>query len=865
LGFIYSIISSLLVKTLHILLIFFLLCGPAFSQLSQPGIPESYRLGSKKEEIIPSKGLNVIDTAYLLAEDKEKGIQNRFGVVEQMEVNIKKEGLATNIDGKGTIWQYELTSQAAYSLGIHFSTFHLPEGATVFIYNEARTHIAGAFTSINNCALNQLPVAGFRGQNAIIEYFEPLNSTFPGELTIGAVSQAYRNLLQPNPNRIGINCPEGAQWQDIKHAVCLMTFFDTQYSYECTGFLVNNMREDGTPYFQTANHCINNSNLAATLVTYFNYENSTCTSSDAMDTMTLAGATISATSDYSDFTLLLLNEYPPSRYFPYFAGWDASNAAPQTGTTIHHPSGTPKCISLDANPPTTYPFSITWQDNNVVTNTTLANTNWEILLTSGIIESGSSGSPLFNEKQLAIGQLHGGTGTDDFYGKFSISWNQSTIPGRQLMHWLDPDNTGTLNLQGTYMTVKPLARFSTIFTKVCKGAPIQFKDQSKFAPKQWKWNITPSGYYFANGTNSNSQNPEIVFFKDGNYSVSLTIANDYGSDSLLKTDYISAGNIQVTLTGLPADGVVCGCNLNDYSMIASGADSYSFKIERTDKISQGSIFNQLYLSLIPAEKKNGSFNSWITVTGTQGTCIVSDSLLLKVSMPPNDDIENAIMLSPGTNGIYSNFCASVQSNEPYPSTSSCLSSDSWCPVLVNPDSVLSHTIWFTFVGPPNGLITIDTRGFNDRIAIYEALNYGDILANTTSYKIIAANDDRSTSDLTAFLQNIVVNPNKTYWMQLDGYNKATGDCTISLLGNSIEVYPNPSSGIFNIIFSTMADGVADVQIYSPVGTMVYSEKFNVTLIANHFTFDLSTLSQGIYFIQAKINGTITQAKLMYVK
>src|SRR5664279_3624818 len=133
-----------------------------------------------------------------------------------------------------------------------------------------------------------------------------------------------------------------------------MTFNDSTFLYYCTGFLVNNVKEDGTPYFQTANHCISTNSQAATLVTYFNYENSTCTSSDATTNQTLSGATLKATNSYSDFTLLLLNEYPPASYLPYYAGWDASSRSPQNGTCIHHPEGTPKCIALAYKAPTSY-------------------------------------------------------------------------------------------------------------------------------------------------------------------------------------------------------------------------------------------------------------------------------------------------------------------------------------------------------------------------------------------------------------------------------------------------------------------------------------------------------------------------------
>ena len=62
------------------------------SQLSEPGWPESFLVKTKAAAIIPIKVLNAIDTSYLLAEEAQKGIPNRYGIVQQMDIDIKKDG-----------------------------------------------------------------------------------------------------------------------------------------------------------------------------------------------------------------------------------------------------------------------------------------------------------------------------------------------------------------------------------------------------------------------------------------------------------------------------------------------------------------------------------------------------------------------------------------------------------------------------------------------------------------------------------------------------------------------------------------------------------------------------------------------------
>jgi PKD repeat protein len=838
-----------MIKQFFLCTILFFTFHRVSSQISVPGIPESFLLPTKKSADIPRKVLDAIDTSRLLAEDKRLEIPNRYGVVQSMNIDIKTEGVQTKIEGKGTIWQYEVNSLQAYSLGISFGKFYLPGGSTLFIYNQAHSHISGAFTSLNNNSLQQLTIADFGGQNVIIEYFEPLHPAFPGQLVIASVSQAYKNLLKATSTRININCTEGDSWQDLKHAVCCMTFHDTQYSYFCTGFLVNNVKEDGTPYFQTANHCINSDAEAKTLVTYFNYENSTCTSSDASLSQTLSGATVKATSSYSDFTLLLLNEYPPASYFPFYAGWDASSRNPKNGTCIHHPMGSAKCIALDNSAPTTYESRIQWTDGNNKIVYSAADTHWEVKFDAGQTEEGSSGSPLFDDNQRVIGQLHGGTPIDDFYGKFSLSWNHSALSSSQLKSWLDPDNSGTLYMNGFSGASKPKAMFSTNPTRICPGSPIAFSDKSKYNPTSWIWDVQPSSYRYANGTTKSSQNPEIIFDSTGNYSISLTVLNSNGADSLTKINYISAGDIQVKLSGIPGDSIICGCNLNNYRVAASGATNYTFSVERPDKMNYRIDSDSIYLSLLSAEKKNGSFNSWLKVTGTQGACISKDSVEMKISIPVNDDIENAIRLKPGRNSAYSNFCASVEPNEVTPSS-----------------HPLMNTIWFSFLGPSNGIINIDTHGFNDRIAVYSASSYSDLLSgNKYSYTLLATNDDRSVEDNSSFIGKLSVDPYKIYWLQVDGSAGSTGSCVIDLSSNSIEVFPNPTSGVFNVIVSNDEEVTAEIKIVSTTGSELYSSKLNVSKENNSFTFNLSSYPAGLYYVIVSTNGSNMKAKLLLVK
>lgn len=835
----------------------------AKAQIRVKGTPESFSRAKRELTNIPVFRLDSLPIQQMRDEDQKFMIDNRYGIVQQCAIDLKEMGVKTEIPGKGNIWQFTIKGENALSLGINFKAYNLPKGATVFMYDSTETHTRGAFTDQNNNPEHQLPIAEFPGNNLTIEYFEPSTAEFSGELVVGAVSQAYLDINSTSATRIGINCPQGANWQTEKTCVCRMTYHDSKYSYFCSGALINNVREDGKPYFLTANHCIDTEAEANTLVTYFNYENSSCSSSDASTSQTLSGATLKSGSSYSDFSLLLLNEYPAEEYNAYYAGWDVQGKNPESGVCIHHPAGTPKCITTDKDQIISYAYATKWTDSsgNVIS-TTPANTHWVSGFDEGSTEGGSSGSPLFDQNKHIVGQLHGGSTSQGIYGKLSLSWDYYTDYSEQLAHWLDPDNTGKKVLDGIGQR-PPIANFAAEIQQVCVNAPITFTDASKNNPTQWTWTIQPASYSFTNGTNASSQNPQIIFQKEGIYSVTLTAANKYGSNQKTQSNYIVAkSKLDVKFLRIDQESTICGCNLTTLPLIASGAYSYTYKVSNKEMIEATAYDDSLHLALSSKAEGGQPFDSWVKVTGTHGTCSASDSILLHVIIQPNDNAAHATNLSLGRNTGYSNRCATVETNEPSPSASEILP-NSWSYDTGNTSGVLNNSVWFTFHAPSTGIVSINTSGFDDQIAVYEATSYSTLLSGISSnHTLLSANDNRSSSDKTAAIENLTLEPGKQYWLQVDGNSAAYGDLTIDLISNSIEVYPNPSTGIFNLIIANPFTGYADVVVSDLQGRELFKKQYLASLTSNKFTIDLSAYTKGMYLLNVRINGSTLSKKLI---
>lgn len=127
---------------------------------------------------------------------------------------------------------------------------------------------------------------------------------------------------------------------------------------------------------------------------------------------TVSGAQLLENNPGSDMALLELNTAPPASYEVYYSGWDATNTPPLDQIGIHHPSGDQKKISLNAETSTAEPYggASTWEVNA-----------WD----DGTTEGGSSGSGLWNQNGLLVGQLYGGTfgcNCTDYYGRFDVSY-----------------------------------------------------------------------------------------------------------------------------------------------------------------------------------------------------------------------------------------------------------------------------------------------------------------------------------------------------------------------------------------------------------------------------------------------------------
>ncbi len=433
-----------------ILPLFFLLIGAASSaQISYGEYP--YILNA--ESFQQTKALNLVtpNIDSLKAEDEitdnYKDIPWRFGAVVSDRIDFFTAADRKILSDGNIQYRLKVSSKDAVSLNINYSDFDLKEGAELYIHNSDFTETIGAFTHQNNPNKKAFATTLTSGSSATIEALIPAEIDGESKVIISSIVHGYRSLHDKAASfgssgncNIDVNCSEGDKWQSEKRSVVLI--LRSNNSRWCTGALINNVRQDTTPYVLTANHCGLN---AGSSIFIFNYESAACSPrTDGPTNQSIVGSTFRASNFKSDFTLFELSSTPPASYNVFYSGWDATGVTPKSGTGIHHPRGDVKKISHDLD-------SLKSDQYN---GATLPDGHWEVSdWDNGTTEPVSSGSPLYNERHRIVGQLHGGQaacGNDrpDFYGKFSNSWDYDSPANQQLKRWLDPDTSNTLIIDG---------------------------------------------------------------------------------------------------------------------------------------------------------------------------------------------------------------------------------------------------------------------------------------------------------------------------------------------------------------------------------------------------------------------------------
>jgi hypothetical protein len=356
----------------------------------------SVRYGSHIDLNQPGVTLEQLDARSLTLEP------NQIGVNRSVEVSPNTRAQKfVNPDGSQIIVLI-IKSSGASGIGVHFRNFALADGEEVYVYGAATdSTVFGPFTDKGPWGNGEFWSGTVDGDTAVIEFYKKTDENGQG-FEIFEISHILAELdwrLRSNePDVLFCEVDASCYGGPEKNAVARIVFNDNGV-YLCTGTLLNDVAQDWTPYFLTANHCVSTQAVAQTVEAYWFYQTTSCNSGVLRSWVhSPPGANLLATQGSNDFSLIRLQNNAPGG--AYFSGW--TSVVQSTGTSVfglHHPDGyIPPSIPSYLRRST---GSITDTNENCLGLVNGYGIGW----TSGTSEPGSSGSGLWNSNGYLVGVL----------------------------------------------------------------------------------------------------------------------------------------------------------------------------------------------------------------------------------------------------------------------------------------------------------------------------------------------------------------------------------------------------------------------------------------------------------------------------
>lgn len=300
---------------------------PAAPSLAQVMNQDYKRDPNRKPEAMRQVQMAPIDFAAINQEDDlraAQGLPPRFAIPNVVQMTPENTGVWSNMPNGRRRWTLDINCENARSMNLGFTRFVMPEGGEL-VFRAADAQMAvRPFTAADNASHGQLWTPPLNTNHVVVEVTLPAEQVPALDLILGSINVGYREFGEvaaeagagPRSGSCNVDvvCTIADPWEAEINSVAVIS---TGGSTFCTGFMVNNTAQDLKPYFMTANHCGISSGNAASLVVFWNFQNSICRGTpggggtgDGTLSDFQTGSFFRAASSTSDFTLVELDEAP---------------------------------------------------------------------------------------------------------------------------------------------------------------------------------------------------------------------------------------------------------------------------------------------------------------------------------------------------------------------------------------------------------------------------------------------------------------------------------------------------------------------------------------------------------------------------
>ncbi|MDD4148549.1 MAG: M4 family metallopeptidase [Bacteroidales bacterium] len=425
-------------------------------------------------------------------------------------------------------------------------------------------------------------------------------------------------------------------------------------------------------------------------------------------------------------------------------------------------------------------------------------------------------------------------------------------------------NPGTISSTGEYITIRfhsdpglnlagfkiqydcinnempPTPYFSANKESTCDGE-IQFTDNSFNFPTSWNWE-------FGDGNTSNEQNPKHFYEQNGTYTVSLTGTNEYGSNTLTKTDYII-----VNMTETPTIGSIQACSDTPFDIEVDLQGEAYWYINTQDETPEhiGNNWNHSLISepttyylreVFAGEEFNIGATNNTYGGGYFGNPNAIHYLIFDTYTP---FILESVEVN--ADGAGNRAIALRNSSQQIIEQKTVYCPDGVSRIDINFDIPVGENLQLVGLGSPN-LFRTNVSSF---------LNYPYTVENIISIKESSAGTEPTDYYYYFYDWQISTPTCKSPFVEI---NLIPETCTTNIADNildNISLSPNPTNDIFRIYgIENLSD--INIKITDITGKVVYEKNLSNDNIVN-----ISNYSPGVYFIS--VNSDLGNKTLKIIK
>jgi hypothetical protein len=326
-----------------------------------------------------------------------------MGVERRLNRQLAQQGQWLTLDGGLQVYRIAIQSDGVAAIRVQFSSFSVGNGQ-VWLYSTDHSKVIGPYTGTGIDGTGEFWSNTLHADTAVVEY-QPGDSSgsVPFEIAKAALISTDVPVTVPFGCQLDVSCY--SDWSQTSSGVATYTFHKDGAVFYCNGALVNNTNNDFTPYFLTSSACISDDATAKTMEVTWLQQSGSCngvppdrnTAPTTLGASYLAGAPVTS----GGYSLLKLKSLPNANLA--FYGWDSAPDALGIGNAaigVHY-SAYSQSIAFGVRDPDS--------DRQFGADLAPGNLYYQVHYTSGRVDTGSQGSPLFTQNKRIVGTLAGGT------------------------------------------------------------------------------------------------------------------------------------------------------------------------------------------------------------------------------------------------------------------------------------------------------------------------------------------------------------------------------------------------------------------------------------------------------------------------